>query len=47
MTLSEGPWCDDCGEPLTANSAVYDDYGTARWYCYNEDCDAEPTEDPW
>lgn len=31
-------YCVECGEELTPNSAVYDDYGTPRWYCYNEDC---------
>lgn len=31
--------CNECGEELVPNSAVYDDYGTPQWYCMNEDCD--------
>lgn len=36
------PVCDECGEPLTPNSAVYDDWGTPDWYCTNPDCEESP-----
>jgi len=31
--------CSKCGKELFPNSAVYDGWGTERWYCYNEDCE--------
>lgn len=33
MRWSKRNVCEECGEELTPNSAVFDDWGTPNWQC--------------